>query len=313
MSNFVKIKCFGPTRGGQARRVQLFFGVCILTLCILRGPGDVFAAVGHEFSRYQLILDKKPFGEVTPSEVSQPQAALGDVVAKEIEMKSIVDDGAGMRIGLLDKKTNKNVSLGVGENYEGIQLVSVDYDNEEAVLQKGGEKTVVKLHQEKDKDKNSLLPIAAAGTPATATALPVSPFAAAMDSSSAGRKPFFADFKKRRITPFQPLGTNAIPFQSRPLDSFFKVSTGAFPQAQSPFGPFTPSQGSAPSGGLQQMMTVSSNTPNPFMPVAPNGGQVNPFSPGEKAEGKGATINQLLQEQVNPNASAEAPAEEVAQ
>ena len=290
--------------------------ICILTAFILCGGEAALAVVtGYDFARYQVILDKKPFGEVTPSEVAQPQAALGDTISKELEMKSIIDDGAGIRIGLLDKKVNKNISLGVGENYEGIQLVSVNYDDEEAVLKKGGETVVVKLHPDKDKDKN--LPVvlgAPAGVnPASATPAP-NPFMAAQESSSAVRKPFFTDLKRRRMTPFQPLGTNVLPFQAKPLDSFFKVSTGSFPNAQSPFGPFQAPQGSASPGGFQQLMTAGSNVPNPFAPI-------NPQNPNARVDGKGATIDQLMQGQpdgqgqIQPAlpADGEIPAGEVAQ
>lgn len=283
----------------------------VLMVLNIVGHGTAFAVVtGHEFSRYQVILDKKPFGEVTPSEVALPQAALVDAIAKELEMKSIIDDGTGIRIGLLDKKTNKNISLGVGENYDGIQVVSVNYDNEEAVLKKGGETAVVKLRPDKDKDKTVTAPIAAPAGMADALLKAPNPFAAAQESSPALRKPFFTDLKKRRSTPFQPVGTNALPFQAKPLDSFFKVSTGAFPQAQSPFGPFQAPQGSAPPGGFQQLMTAGSNAPNPFA--------INPPNPNARIDGKGATIDQLMQGQIEPAANqlpadGEIPAEEVAQ
>lgn len=290
--------------------MKIIVYACILMTLNIVGCGTALAVVaGHEFSRYQIILDKKPFGEVTPSEVVQPQAALADIITKEIEMKSIIDDGAGIRIGLLDKKTNKNISLGVGENYDGLQLVSVNYDNEEAVLKKGGETATVKLHLDKDKEKTASVPSAApAGMPDARLQSP-NPFAAARESSPAVRKPFFTDLKKRKLTPFQPVGTNILPFQAKPLDSFFKVSTGAFPQAQSPFGPFQAPQGSAPPGGFQQLMTAGSNAPNPFAPIKPQ----NP-----NADGKGATIDQLMQGQIQPAenqlpADGEILAEEVAQ
>jgi len=314
MRTIVKTKNFHPVRGINWTRGIRFICACILTVFILCGGEAALAVVtGHDFARYQVILDKKPFGEVTPSEVAQPQAALGDTISKELEMKSIVDDGAGIRIGLLDKKINKNISLGVGENYEGIQLVSVDYDNEEAVLKKGDETALVKLHPDKDKDKTVPAPIAAPAGMAAAPFQAPNPFTAAQESSPAGRKPFFADLKKRRMTPFQPMGTNTLPFQAKPLDSFFKVSTGAFPQAQSPFGPFQAPQGSAPPGGFQQLMTAGSNTPNPFAPI-------NAQNPNARIDGRGATIDQLMQGQIQPavnqlpaDGDGEIPTEEVAQ
>lgn len=280
----------------------------ILTAFILCGAGTALAVVtDHEFSRYQIILDKKPFGEVTPSEGAQSQAALGDVFSKEFEMKAIVDDGSGIRIGLMDKKTNKNFFLGVGESHEGLQLVSVDYENEEAVVKKGGETAVVKLRPDKDK---ATVP---AAVPALMSELP---FQAPAPSSSSPRRPFFSDLKKRRASPFQPLGTNTLPFQTKLPDSFFKVSTGAFPQAKSPFGPFQVPQGGTTPG--------ASSVPNPFTPISPAGGQVVSPNQNTPMDSKGATIDQLLQRQAGGEGQAqpagiqfpaegEIPAEEIAQ
>lgn len=295
-------------------RYYTFGYICVLlAFLVSSGAGTALAIVtSHEFSRYQVILDKKPFGEVTPSEDAQPQAALSEIITKEIEMKSIIDDGSGIRIGLLDKKTNKNISLGVGENHEGLQLVSVDYDNEEAVVKKNSETVVLKLRPDKAKDL-------AAGPAAVPALMNELPFQAPAPSSPspATRRPFFSDLKTRRASPFQPAGTNTLPFQARSAESFFKVSTGAFPHAQSPFGLFqVPKAGAAP-GAFQQIMPGASNVPNPFMAISPAGGQVNPQNQNTGTDGKGATINQLIQEQsggqVQPIPETEIPAEDAAQ
>lgn len=283
---------------------------CILAALNLFGGGTAWAAVtGYDFSRYQVIMDKNPFGEVVPSESAQPQAALSEVISKDLEMKAIIDDGTGIRIGLLDKKTNKNFFLGVGENHDGLQVVSINYENEEAVVKKDGETAVVKLRPDKDKDKAAASAAAAAGMGELPSQAPA-PFAAAQ-LSPAARKPFFSDLKKRRLTPFQPTGTNVFPFQAKPLDSFFEVSTGAFPQAQSPFGPFQVPVGSAKSDAFQQFIRAGSNAPNPFAPVSP-------LNPDVRMDSRGATIDQLLQGQDQPavyqfTPADEIPAEEIAQ
>ena len=254
---------------------------CVLTALNLFGGRPAWAAItARDFSHYQLILDKNPFGEVTPSEDAQTQVAPGELIAKEIEMKSIVDDGSGIRIGLLDKKANKNFILAVGEEREGLQLVSVDYDNEEAVVKKEGATAVIRLRPDKNKD------MAAAAS--SSAALDESPFPAPPSLSPAARRPFFSDLRKRKASPFQPLGTNAFPFQAKSVDSFFKASTGAVPNAQSPFGPFQASQGGAPPGAFQQITPLASNMPNPFAPISPPNQTIRPDS-------KGATIDQLLQ------------------
>ena len=299
--------------------------MCILAALLCCGAGSAYSAItSHEFSRYQVILDKKPFGEVTPSEAGQQQAALNDVVAKELEMKSIVDEGTSIRVGWLDKKTNKNFSLAIGETYEGVQLVSVNYDNEEAVVKKGGETAVVRLHPDKDKDKaaaSAVVPppaLAAMSPPPGAFPFP------ADQPATAPRRPFFTDLKTRRGSPFQPLGTNVLPFQAKPLDSFFKVSTGAFPRAQSPFGPFqVPAGGAKGANPFQALSSGGTNTVNPFAPVTPAVQQVVPQNPNPGNQSQGQTVDPLQgqssgQTQIQPDVNqlpveTEVTVEEVAQ
>jgi len=252
--------------------------VCLTAFCLIAAPGRAVVA-GHDFAYYQIILDKKPFGEVVSPQAGQAQTALSEAVSKELEMKAIVDDGTGMRVGFFDKKANKNFFLGIGENYDGIQLVSVNYDNEEAVVKRGVESALIKLHPDKDKDKQSsggilgapaaVPPFAPQMAAVPAASMP-SPFSFTnLPAGTGSRRPFFSDLKNRRMSPFQPLGTNAMPFQGKPLDSFFKVSTGAFPNAQSPFGPFQSPQGGAAPAAFQQFIRGASNTPGSFMPVNP--------------------------------------------
>jgi hypothetical protein len=293
-----------------------FSRVCVLTALLYSGAGPAYSVItSHEFSRYQVILDKKPFGEITPVEPVQPQVALGDVIAKDIEMKSIIDEGTSIRVGWLDKKTNKTFSLTVGETYEGLQLVSVNYDDESAVVKKGSETAVIRLHPDKDKDKaavpGEIPPVPAAMAPDAAPA--ASPFSAA-PTPPKSRRPFFSDLRTRRASPFRPVGTNTLPFQAKPLDSFFKVSTSSFPKAQSPFGPFQPVPGSARGANpFQAMPPGGTNAVNPFAPAMPAAGQVAPQNPNADSQSRGQTIDQLMQEQDANQPPAEAPVEEIAQ
>ncbi|MDD5483900.1 MAG: hypothetical protein PHP98_09685 [Kiritimatiellae bacterium] len=271
------------------------------------GGGTAPAAVAvRDFSGYQVILDKKPFGEVAPSENAQPQAALGDVVARDLEMKSIVDDGYGIRIGLFDKKTNKNFSLGVGESREGLQLVSVDYDNEEAVIKKDSETAVLKLRPSKDSAPDAV----PASAPGLMSAVPFQPPGQA---ASPRRRPFFSDLARRKGSPFQPLGTNAVPFMSRPATSFFKASTGAFPQAS--FGPFQVRQSGGAPVPFQPIAPGSSNMPSPFIPLAPVAVPSGSADQVVPAESKGATIDRFLQgpAAIPAPPENEMPVEEIAQ
>jgi hypothetical protein len=228
---------------------------------------------GAEFDRYQAILDRKIFGEIVPAETAT-NIVPTETLTKELEMRAIIDDGNSLRVGFLDKKTNKLFYLVVGEQNEGYELVSVNYDNEEAVLKKGAATTVFMLKPNKTPtapgaaDKAQGFP----QTPGIATpgfALPGVLGAAPAQgltpiTSSGSKNPFFTDLKKKKFSPFKPLGTNApTPFHPQSIESFMKANTNA--------SPGFPGQGT------------------PF------------FSPVTRTEGKGETIDNLLR--ANPNAS----------
>lgn len=99
------------------------------------------------FERYQVILDRKPFGEAPPvPEVPPPPPSPSESFARTLRLSALleVEDG-GLRAGIVDQQTQKSFFLGEGEVVEGIELVSVDYDNEEVVLRRGSEMAVLKL------------------------------------------------------------------------------------------------------------------------------------------------------------------------
>ena len=218
------------------------------------------AVTTTDFSRYQVVLDRKPFGEVAPIVVpGAADLAAAESFAKDYEMKAIIDDGDKIQVCVLDKKTNKHIYLDIGQEISGMQLVSVNYDKEEAVLKMGVETTVIKLHPDKDKDKGA--------APVMAGALGVPAFGMPRKNQDSGsRKPFFSNMKRRGASPFQRMGTN-VPFQAKSLESFFKPNTNMTTPFISPFrpqaSPFKPV--SAPGAAGQE-------NPNPTFPFAP----VNP-------------------------------------
>src|SRR5450830_862746 len=86
------------------------------------------AVTTTDFSRYQVVLDRKPFGEVAPIAVpATTDVAAAESVAKDYEMKAIIDDGDKIQVCVLDKKTNKHIYLDIGQEISGMQLVSVNY------------------------------------------------------------------------------------------------------------------------------------------------------------------------------------------
>ena len=98
-----------------------------------------------DFSKYQVILDRKPFGVAPPPEVVAPVFQPENSFAKSLRMCALLEDDNGLRIGLIDQSNNKNFFVSVGQTEEGIELVSASYDGEEAVIRKGAEMAVIKL------------------------------------------------------------------------------------------------------------------------------------------------------------------------
>jgi len=225
------------------------------------------AATTTDFNRYQVILDRSPFGEVAPIVVpGATDLAAAESLAKDYEMKGIVDDGDKIQVGLLNKKTNKYVYLNVGQELDGMQLVSVNYDKEEAVLKIGSETVVIKQRPDKDKDKDAAPAMAGApGLPSfgmTRKNLTAEGASSPFSLNDPGGKPFFSDMKKRGAVPFQRMNTNNT-FQARGLESFFRPNTNMATPFVSPFrpqsSPFRPV--STPAAGQEN--------PNPTLPFAP--------------------------------------------
>ena len=101
------------------------------------------------FDRYQIILDRKPFGAAplpdqnTASSVPLPPS---ESFAKTIRMSALLElDDGEMKVGLIDLKDNESFFLTVGQVEKGVELVSADYEAEEAVLRKGSEMALIKL------------------------------------------------------------------------------------------------------------------------------------------------------------------------
>lgn len=191
-----------------------------------------------DFSRYQVVLDRKPFGEVAP--INAPAAAdlaTAESFAKDYEMKAIIDDGDKLQVCVLDKQNKKHIYLDIGREINGLQLISVNYDKEEAVLKIGTDTAIIKLHPDKDK---VAVPAIARSTPFGAPQPSLSTESATPfglnEPDSGKRRPFFSDMKRRGASPFRRMGTN-VPFQAKSLESFFKPNTNTTTPFVSPFRP----------------------------------------------------------------------------
>ena len=131
-------------------QVRLFFINVMRTLTYIVVAGLLGLTAGADtpdFSRYQVILDRKPFGTAPPPEdTSNRPIPLSESFAKNLRMSALLEvEGGGIRIGLIDSQSGKNFFLGIGDNEDGIELISASYKDEEAVIRKGPEMAVLKL------------------------------------------------------------------------------------------------------------------------------------------------------------------------
>jgi hypothetical protein len=98
-----------------------------------------------EFSRYRVILERKPFGEAPPPEPEPIVIPEREKFERNFRMSAIVEIQGEWKIGLIELKTKESFYLGVGESEKGVELVDVDWDTEEATIRKGLEMVILQL------------------------------------------------------------------------------------------------------------------------------------------------------------------------
>ncbi len=114
---------------------------------LLLAAGMAWGDAPVSFERYQVILDRKPFG-TAPVEPEPPPVVISpeQSFARTIRMSALVeqDDGT-LQVGLFDSATGKSFFLTEGQSEFDIELVVADYETEEATIRKGSEMAVIKL------------------------------------------------------------------------------------------------------------------------------------------------------------------------
>jgi len=97
------------------------------------------------FKRYQLILDKPPFGQAPP-EAEVVQVAASQSFARNLRLSMLFEGPDGTtRAGIVDNTTKKSYILRVGEPQDGLEVVEADVKTSEAMLRKGNEVALFKL------------------------------------------------------------------------------------------------------------------------------------------------------------------------
>jgi hypothetical protein len=98
-----------------------------------------------DFQRYQLIIDKHPFGE-EPPEAETVQISLTQSFAKNLRLSMLFEGPDGdVRVGVVDAVNTKSYILRMGEEQDGLELVEADLGASEALLRKGNEVALFKL------------------------------------------------------------------------------------------------------------------------------------------------------------------------
>jgi hypothetical protein len=108
-----------------------------LGLAILAGAGELRAGAPADFSRYQIILDRSPFGPVT----AVGAAEVAPSFSQKYQLVALVNSNAGLGVlqaVILDRESNRTFFRAAGETVEGaVKLVSIQHQPPKIVLQAG--------------------------------------------------------------------------------------------------------------------------------------------------------------------------------
>jgi len=97
------------------------------------------------FERYQLILDKQPFGQ-EPPEADMVQVPASQSFARNLRLSMLFEGPDGTtRAGIVDNSTKKSYILRIGEPQDGFEMVEADIKASEAMIRKNNEVALFKL------------------------------------------------------------------------------------------------------------------------------------------------------------------------
>lgn len=127
----------------------------LLIACWLAAVSRAGSAItqGTSFERYQVILERQPFGIALGGSSDETSATPAIVVppgGEALGLRAcslVMIEGQGPRAGLVEVKGGKSYMLAPGETIDGIRLVSVDMNEEQVVIQRGAEMAVLKLKE----------------------------------------------------------------------------------------------------------------------------------------------------------------------
>lgn len=116
--------------------------LAIFVLVILASQAWAIVEKSGDFTRYDVILQRKPFG-VPPVEPTPPQPGVApqDSFASYVRLTALVqEEGGQVVVGFVDKKQkDKSYTLAVGEKADDYEVLEADLEQEVAKIRKGTE------------------------------------------------------------------------------------------------------------------------------------------------------------------------------
>ena len=118
---------------------------------LLLAPIVAHATTTPGFERYEVIINRKPFGAPPPApEPAKPPAPQAESFAKSLRLSMITETEDGeVRVGIIDNRNNSSYILTVGsEPQDGIVLVSASFADGEAILKQGEEMALLDINNQ---------------------------------------------------------------------------------------------------------------------------------------------------------------------
>jgi hypothetical protein len=116
-----------------------------LPILLLLSAAALCTADDEGFKRYQLILDKQPFGQ-EPPEADLVQVSLSESFARNLRLSMLFEGSDGdIRAGIVDTGGKKSYILRIGQVEDGLELVEADLKASEAMVRKDNEVALFKL------------------------------------------------------------------------------------------------------------------------------------------------------------------------
>ncbi len=116
-----------------------------LAILILLPAVALCVADDAGFKRYQLILDKQPFGR-EPPEADIVQVPASQSFARNLRLSMLFEGPDGTtRAGIVDSASKKSYILRIGEPQDGLEVVEADVKTSEAMVRKDNEVALFKL------------------------------------------------------------------------------------------------------------------------------------------------------------------------